>query len=75
MKVLQKRNTTSVPIAIAWTLFFRFLAPRPIDTSILHDMVGDAFALAMVGFVLSMPVAKLYAQKYRCTIDSNQVIW
>uniref|UniRef100_H2YR89 STAS domain-containing protein n=1 Tax=Ciona savignyi TaxID=51511 RepID=H2YR89_CIOSA len=48
--------------------------PAPIlpDFSILGSIVGDGFALAIVGFAISISIAKMYAQKYGYKIDSNQ---
>ena len=53
--------------------FFRFPPPQLPDFSILGEIVGDAFAVAIVGFAISISLAKLYAQKHGYCIDSNQV--
>ncbi|XP_076823881.1 prestin-like isoform X2 [Clavelina lepadiformis] len=47
-------------------------APRLPDTSILINIIGDAFAIAIVGFAISISLSKMYAQKYGYQIDSNQ---
>uniref|UniRef100_H2Z8K2 SLC26A/SulP transporter domain-containing protein n=1 Tax=Ciona savignyi TaxID=51511 RepID=H2Z8K2_CIOSA len=48
--------------------------PAPVlpDFSILGSIIGDAFAVAVVGFAISISLAKMYAQKYGYQIDSNQ---
>ncbi|XP_078489099.1 SLC26A2 anion exchanger isoform X1 [Ciona intestinalis] len=49
-----------------------FPAPMLPDFSIMGSIIGDGFALAVVGFAISVSLSKMYAQKYGYSIDSNQ---
>jgi len=52
---------------------FRLPAPRLIDASILSNIIGDAFAIAIVAFAISVSLAKMYAQIEGYSVDANQV--
>ena len=54
-------------------VIFSIPPPQVPDFSILGDIIGDAFAVAIVGFAISVSLAKLYAQKHSYAIDANQV--
>lgn len=61
-------------------LFFWFLfghpslsSPRVPDVSVFGEVVGDAFALAVVGYAISISLGKTFALKHGYKVDSNQV--
>lgn len=41
--------------------------------SLLGSMVGDAFALAVVGYGIAISLGRIFALKYAYKVDSNQV--
>lgn len=47
--------------------------PSVPDTSIFKKVIGDAFALAMVGYAISISLGKTFALKHGYNVDSNQV--
>ncbi|XP_062420165.1 solute carrier family 26 member 6, like isoform X3 [Pungitius pungitius] len=46
--------------------------PSVPDTSIFKNVIGDAFALAMVGYAISISLGKTFALKHGYNVDSNQ---
>ncbi|XP_075928250.1 pendrin-like isoform X2 [Petromyzon marinus] len=49
------------------------LAPPVIpDVSLFPEIIGDAFAIAIVAFVVPLSLSKIFAQKHGYAIDSNQ---
>uniref|UniRef100_A0AAQ4QRI9 Solute carrier family 26 member 6, like 1 n=1 Tax=Gasterosteus aculeatus aculeatus TaxID=481459 RepID=A0AAQ4QRI9_GASAC len=46
--------------------------PSVPDTSIFKKVIGDAFALAMVGYAISISLGKTFALKHGYNVDSNQ---
>ncbi|TRZ02703.1 hypothetical protein DNTS_022677 [Danionella cerebrum] len=47
-------------------------APVAPDVSLLGSMVGDAFALAVVGYGIAISLGRIFALKYAYKVDSNQ---
>ena len=56
-------------------LFFcsRLKAPRVPDTTLFSKVVGDAFAIAIVGYAINISLGKTFALKHGYKVDSNQV--
>ncbi|XP_072034495.1 prestin-like [Amphiura filiformis] len=48
--------------------------PRPIvpSTKYFGDLIGNAFAIAIVNFAISISLAQTYAKKHNYEVDSNQ---
>nr|XP_061788159.1 solute carrier family 26 member 6, like [Nerophis lumbriciformis] len=47
-------------------------APRVPDVSLFSEVIGDAFALALVAYAISISLGKTFALKHGYTVDSNQ---
>uniref|UniRef100_A0A8C7HS96 Solute carrier family 26 member 6, like 1 n=1 Tax=Oncorhynchus kisutch TaxID=8019 RepID=A0A8C7HS96_ONCKI len=47
-------------------------APRLPDASLFKEVMGDAFALAIVGYAISISLGKTFALKHGYKVDSNQ---
>ncbi|CAB1353983.1 unnamed protein product [Coregonus sp. 'balchen'] len=47
-------------------------APRLPDASLFREVMGDAFALAIVGYAISISLGKTFALKHGYKVDSNQ---
>uniref|UniRef100_A0A3P9AQ72 STAS domain-containing protein n=1 Tax=Esox lucius TaxID=8010 RepID=A0A3P9AQ72_ESOLU len=47
-------------------------APRLPDTNLFREVIGDAFALAIVGYAISISLGKTFALKHGYKVDSNQ---
>ncbi|XP_044030027.1 solute carrier family 26 member 6, like [Siniperca chuatsi] len=47
-------------------------SPRVPDVNIFRDVIGDAFALAIVGYAISISLGKTFALKHGYKVDSNQ---
>uniref|UniRef100_A0A673X609 Solute carrier family 26 member 6, like 1 n=1 Tax=Salmo trutta TaxID=8032 RepID=A0A673X609_SALTR len=47
-------------------------APRLPDASLFEEVMGDAFALAIVGYAISISLGKTFALKHGYKVDSNQ---
>lgn len=43
--------------------------------SLFGEVIGDAFALAIVGYAISISLGKTFALKHGYKVDSNQVKW
>lgn len=48
-------------------------SPSVPDVSLFGDVIGDAFALAIVGYAISISLGKTFALKHGYKVDSNQV--
>ncbi|CAG06912.1 unnamed protein product, partial [Tetraodon nigroviridis] len=48
-------------------------SPRIPDVSLFGKVIGDAFALAIVGYAISISLGKTFALKHGYKVDSNQV--
>ncbi|XP_042363748.1 solute carrier family 26 member 6, like [Plectropomus leopardus] len=46
--------------------------PSVPDVSLFGEVIGDAFALAMVGYAISISLGKTFALKHGYKVDSNQ---
>lgn len=49
-------------------------APSVPDVSVFGEVLGDAFALAIVGYAISISLGKTFALKHGYKVDSNQVL-
>ncbi|XP_043563668.1 solute carrier family 26 member 6 [Chiloscyllium plagiosum] len=47
-------------------------APVPPDFNLASNLVGDAFALAIVGYGITISLGKIFALKHGYQVDSNQ---
>ncbi|XP_041859515.1 solute carrier family 26 member 6 isoform X2 [Melanotaenia boesemani] len=47
-------------------------APRAPDVTLFSEFIGDAFALAIVGYAINISLGKTLALKYGYKVDSNQ---
>lgn len=48
-------------------------SPSVPDVSLFQEVIGDAFALAIVGYAISISLGKTFALKHGYKVDSNQV--
>ncbi|MBN3317376.1 S26A6 protein, partial [Atractosteus spatula] len=46
--------------------------PSPPNVSLFREVIGDAFALAIVGYAISISLGKTFALKHGYKVDSNQ---
>lgn len=46
--------------------------PQLPNFSVIGGLIGDGFAIAIVGFAISVSLSKLYAMRYGYTVDPNQ---
>ncbi|XP_066553674.1 solute carrier family 26 member 6 [Amia ocellicauda] len=46
--------------------------PRAPDVSLFREVIGDAFALAIVGYAISISLGKTFALKHGYKVDSSQ---
>lgn len=51
---------------------FRLQAPVLPAFSMMGPMIGDAFALAVVGYGIAISLGRIFALKYAYKVDSNQ---
>lgn len=51
----------------------RLKAPRAPDTTLFSQVIGDAFAIAIVGYAINISLGKTFALKHGYKVDSNQV--
>lgn len=54
-------------------LCFRLSSPSVPDVSLFREVIGDAFAVAIVGYAISISLGKTFALKHGYKVDSNQV--
>ncbi|XP_075957611.1 solute carrier family 26 member 6-like [Anarhichas minor] len=47
-------------------------APQAPDTTLFSEVIGDAFAIAIVGYAINISVGKTFALKHGYKVDSNQ---
>ncbi|KAM6928798.1 solute carrier family 26 member 6 [Lycodopsis pacificus] len=47
-------------------------APQAPDTTLFSEVVGDAFAIAIVGYAINISLGKTFALKHGYKVDSNQ---
>lgn len=48
-------------------------SPKVPDVNLFADIIGDAFALAIVGYAICISLGKTFALKHGYKVDSNQV--
>ena len=56
-------------------LFFHTSLKPPVfpDVSLFGQVIGDAFAVSVVGYGMVISVGRIFALKYGYKVDSNQV--
>uniref|UniRef100_A0A8C7LDW5 Solute carrier family 26 member 6 n=1 Tax=Oncorhynchus kisutch TaxID=8019 RepID=A0A8C7LDW5_ONCKI len=66
----------SLPILSSPHLPFLFILrlkpPRSPDVSLWGSIVGDAFAVGIVGYAVNISLGKIFGQKHGYNVDSNQ---
>jgi hypothetical protein len=62
---------TALELKSPW--LFRLLPPANPDTSLFHLVYVDAIAIAIVGFSVTISMAKTLANKHGYQVDGNQV--
>lgn len=48
-------------------------APVLPATSLFGQVIGDAFAISVVGYGIAISLGRIFALKYGYSVDSNQV--
>lgn len=48
-------------------------APVLPDVNLFSHVIGDAFALSVVGYGIAISLGRIFALKYGYSVDSNQV--
>lgn len=48
-------------------------APEAPDVSLFPQIIGDTFALAIVGYAINISLGKTFGLKHGYKVDSNQV--
>lgn len=56
-------------------LLGRFPTPVSPVVSQWKDMIGTAFSLAIVGYVINLAMGRTLANKHGYDVDPNQVVW
>lgn len=51
----------------------RLQAPLVPDATFFSSVIGDAFAIAIVGYAITISMGKTFALKHGYKVDSNQV--
>lgn len=51
----------------------RLKAPRVPDSALFSEVIGDAFAIAIVGYAINISLGKTFALKHGYKVESNQV--
>jgi len=54
-------------------IFYRLPPPKTPPMNVLHEVVTEAFGVALVGYVASLALAKASAKKFKYTVDDSQV--
>lgn len=63
-----------LPFNLVFLMFLHRLQPPTVpNVSVLSEVVVDAFALAIVGYAISISLGKTFALKHGYKVDSNQV--
>uniref|UniRef100_A0A8D0CIS1 Solute carrier family 26 member 6, like 1 n=1 Tax=Scleropages formosus TaxID=113540 RepID=A0A8D0CIS1_SCLFO len=63
----------NICLSLIWCLSAcRLLPPRVPQTSLFREVIGDAFAMAVVGYALAISLGKTFALKHGYKVDSNQ---
>lgn len=52
----------------------RLIAPVAPKPELFAKLVGNAFAIAMVGFAIAISLGKIFALRHGYRVDSNQVL-
>lgn len=66
-------NNADGDMKIELFLVLRLQAPVSPAFSMMGSMIGDAFALAVVGYGIAISLGRIFALKYGYKVDSNQV--
>lgn len=59
-----------------WSCLILYISLQPPvvpAASIFGQVIGDAFALAVVGYGIAISLGRIFALKYGYKVDSNQV--
>lgn len=51
----------------------RLIPPVPPKTELFATLVGNAFAIAVVGFAIAISLGNIFALRHGYRVDSNQV--
>lgn len=60
-------------IVVILMCFLRLQPPRVPNASVFSEVVLDAFAIAIVGYAISISLGKTFALKHGYKVESNQV--
>uniref|UniRef100_A0A8C7V6Z5 Solute carrier family 26 member 6, like 1 n=1 Tax=Oncorhynchus mykiss TaxID=8022 RepID=A0A8C7V6Z5_ONCMY len=71
---ISARLPVPIPVELITVSYYDTLlaAPRLPDASLFKEVMGDAFALAIVGYAISISLGKTFALKHGYKVDSNQ---
>lgn len=81
LRVRERKIITKLAGWRQWTnLLQRSVSPSlqaPVlpDFNLFSQVIGDAFALAVVGYGIAISLGRIFALKYGYKVDSNQVGW
>ncbi|KAK1898830.1 Solute carrier family 26 member 6 [Dissostichus eleginoides] len=64
--------TTKYNIDVVGEIPSGLKAPRAPDATLFSDVIGDAFAIAIVGYAINISLGKTFALKHGYKVDSNQ---
>lgn len=58
---------------VLFSVYFSLSAPCVPDVGLFGKVISDAFALAIVGYAISISLGKTFALKHGYKVDTNQV--
>ncbi|XP_043925149.1 sulfate transporter [Protopterus annectens] len=61
--------------SIAGTIPTGFLPPSPPDWSLIPRIAGDAIAIAIIGFAITVSLSEMFAKKHGYTVRANQEMY
>ncbi|KAG7228253.1 hypothetical protein INR49_009114 [Caranx melampygus] len=64
--------TTTYAIDVVGEIPSGLKAPQAPDTTLFSQVIGDAFAIAIVGYAINISLGKTFALKHGYKVDSNQ---
>ncbi|KAJ8394895.1 hypothetical protein AAFF_G00042500 [Aldrovandia affinis] len=71
VKELNSAYSRKLPLPVPIELIVA-KAPKTPDISIFTEVIGDAFAMAIVGYAINISLGKTFALKHGYKVDSNQ---